>query len=100
MDSIAKANAALQDQINQKKNDSTINAMAAAKADSIEKANAANKAPEPGKTKTTKTTTHTTTTTKETTPPVTPAPTPAPSPVNVRPGANGPKSVNDRPGTH
>ncbi len=40
IDSVAKANAALQDIINQKKNDSTINAMAAAKADSIGKAEA------------------------------------------------------------
>jgi hypothetical protein len=38
LDSISKANAAMQDQLNQKKNDSAINAMAAAKADSIEKA--------------------------------------------------------------
>jgi len=38
MDSISKANAALQDEINKKKNDSTINAIATAKADSIEKA--------------------------------------------------------------
>ena len=43
IDSIARVKAALQDVINQKRNDSTINAMAAAKADSIEKAEAQNK---------------------------------------------------------
>ena len=69
MDSIANANKALQDQINQKKNDSTINAMASAKADSIEKADAASKEKEHAGTKTTHTKTTTTTTTKETTPP-------------------------------
>lgn len=40
MDSIANANAAMQEQINKAKNDSTINALAKIKADSIEKANA------------------------------------------------------------
>ena len=38
IDSIARAKAAQQDIINQKKNDSTINALAVAKADSTEKA--------------------------------------------------------------
>ena len=37
MDSISKANAVLQDEVNRKKNDSTIDAIATAKADSIEK---------------------------------------------------------------
>lgn len=38
IDSIAKVNAAMQDAINKQKNDSTINAMAKAKADSIDMA--------------------------------------------------------------
>ena len=95
MDSISKANAALQDEINKKKNDSTINAIATAKADSIEKES------------------HRGTThegehrehrrdgdNQQNQPPVTQAPPPTVSPVNNRPGANGPKSVNDRPGAH
>ncbi len=46
MDSIANANAAMQEQINKAKNDSTINALAKAKADSIEAATkAAEKTP-------------------------------------------------------
>ncbi len=46
IDSITKANAALQDQMNKAKNDSTINAMAKIKADSIELANKAAAKPE------------------------------------------------------
>ena len=71
MDSISKANAAMQDELNRKKNDSTINAMAAAKADSIEKASHKEAAHEPahsghkgG---------------KATPPPASPAPTPTPT---------------------
>jgi len=74
MDSIAKANAALQDEINKKRNDSTINAMAAAKADSMA---AATKAEETKKSGTKKTTTKTTTTSVK----VEPHPVPATAPV-------------------
>jgi len=41
IDSVAAANAALQDELNKKKNDSAINAIATAKADSITAAEAA-----------------------------------------------------------
>ncbi len=73
IDSIAAANAALQDEINKKRNDSAINAIATEKAAAIQAEEDAKRS-KPGK-KTTKSTTTTTTVVETPPPPPPPAPT-------------------------
>jgi hypothetical protein len=88
IDSAVNAKLAEHDAANAAKNDSTLKAMEKEKADAMAKEHVT----------TTTTKKHTVSKKEEATPP--PPPPPPPPPVNVRPGATGPKSVNDRPGAH
>lgn len=96
IDSTVNAKMAEHDAANAAKNDSTLKAIEAEKAAAAAKereAEHAGKKHEGGKKE------------EQPTAAATPAPPPPPPPppppaVNVRPGATGPKSVNDRPGAH
>ena len=90
IDSAVNAKVAQENAANAAKNDSTLKAIEKEKAEAMSREHHEGKhesgkkevaAPDP-------------------TPTPAPAPPPPPSPVNNRPGATGPKSVNDRPGAH
>ena len=92
IDSSVNAKLAQHDAENAAKNDSTLKAIEKEKADAMAKEHHEEGKKHEGKES------------ASAAPAATPAPAPAPvhtvAPVNNRPGATGPKSVNDRPGAH